>query len=234
MRIRALIGCEESQTICKALRTLGVEAYSNDLLDCSGGHPEWHLKMDVFEAVKSDKWDLFVVHPECQRLTVAANKYYKPEYEGRFPDIHEERKNAVNFFMELTKVDIPYKAIENPIGIMSSRYRKPDQIIQPYYFGDAERKATCLWLYNLPPLIVTDMVKPDIVRLKSGKTDSRLHYDTFRLPEKERRRIRSRTFEGIADAIAVQWTLYILYRKFSLYSKGKVREITSLLNSFMD
>lgn len=76
MKIKVLIGCEESQTLCKAFRMLGVEAYSNDLLDCSGGHPEWHLRMDVFDAVERDNWDLFIVHPECQRLTVAANKYY--------------------------------------------------------------------------------------------------------------------------------------------------------------
>lgn len=222
MNIKALIGCEESQTICKALRSLGVEAYSNDLLDCSGGHPEWHLKMDVFEAVKLNDWDLFIVHPECQRLTVAANKYYKSEYAERFPDIHEERKKAVDFFLRLTKVDIPHKAIENPIGIMSSRYRKPDQIIQPHYFGDRERKATCLWLYNLPSLMFTDRVDPEIIRLKSGRTDSKLHYETFRLPTRERRKMRSKTFPGIAEAIAAQWTLFILYKKLSLYPKDKL------------
>lgn len=229
MKIKALVGCEESQTICKALRTLGVEAYSNDLLDCSGGHPEWHLKMDVFEAVKSDDWDLFIVHPECQRLTVAANKYYKPEYAARFPKIHKERKKAIDFFMKLTKVNIPYKAIENPVGIMSSRYRKPDQIIQPYYFGDTERKATCLWLYNLPRLMFTKIVKPDIITLKSGRTDSRLHYESFRLPINERRRIRSKTFLGIAEAIATQWTLYILYRKLSFCSKESISKIIPFL-----
>jgi len=229
MKIKVLIGCEESQTICKAFRYIGVEAYSNDLLDSSGGHPEWHLKMDVFDAVKQNNWDLFIVHPECQRLTVAANKYYKPEYAERFPNIHTERKRAVNFFMKLTKVDIPYKAIENPIGIMSSRYRKPDQIIQPYQFGDAERKATCLWLYNLPRLMFTKVVEPDIIELKSGRTDSRLHYESFRLPKDERRKLRSKTFVGIAEAIAVQWTLYILYRKLSFYSKQKISKIIPAL-----
>ena len=223
--IKVLIGCEESQTICKAFRYLGVEAYSNDLIDCSGGHPEWHLKMDVFEALKINQWDLFIVHPECQRLTVAANKYYNPEYKERFPDIHNERKKAIDFFLKLVKADVPYKAIENPIGIMSSRYRKPDQIIQPYFFGDTERKATCLWLYNLPNLIITNIVKPDIIKLKSGRTDSRLHYESFRLPEKERRKMRAKTFRGIAEAIAIQWTLYILYRKLSLFPNEIVSRI---------
>lgn len=225
MKIKVLIGCEESQTLCKAFRMLGVEAYSNDLLDCSGGHPEWHLRMDVFDAVERDNWDLFIVHPECQRLTVAANKYYKPEYADRFPNIHKDRKKAIDFFMHLTKVDIPYKAIENPIGIMSSKYRKPDQIIQPYQFGDAERKATCLWLYNLLRLMFTKIVRPDIITLKSGRTDSKLHYESFRLPIDERRRVRSKTFLGVAEAIAAQWTLYILYRKLSFYPKDKILKI---------
>ena len=230
MEIKALIGCEESQTICKALREVGVTAYSNDLQDCSGNHPEWHLKMDVFDAVQLDNWDLFIVHPECQRLTVSANKYYKEGYAERFPTIHEDRKKAIDFFMRLVNVDIPYKAIENPIGIMSSRYRKPDQIIQPYNFGDTERKATCIWLYNLPNLISTNIVEPNIVKLKSGKTDSRLHYDSLRLPKEERRKIRSKTFQGIADAIAVQWTLYIIYKRLYKTPKKAVSEIVEFIN----
>jgi hypothetical protein len=117
-----LVGCEESQTVCKAFRALGHEAYSCDLLPCSGGHPEWHLQMDVFEAIKLKKWDIGIFHPECTRLTVAANKYYKPEYAERFPTINEDREKAVEFFIKLTEVDIPMTAIENPIGIMSTRY----------------------------------------------------------------------------------------------------------------
>mgnify|MGYP003594418934 CR=1 FL=1 len=97
-------------------------------------------------------------------------------------------------------------AIENPIGIMSTRYRKPDQTIQPYWFGDAERKGTCLWLKNLPKLVATNMVEPDIIKHKSGRTDSRLHYETFKLPKEERRKARSKTFQGIADAMAMQWS----------------------------
>ena len=208
--MKVLIGCEESQTICKAFRKLGVEAYSCDLLPESGGYPEWHLQMDVFEAVDLIKPDLGIFHPECTRLTVAANKYYKPEYAERFPTIHQDREEAVNFFMRLAKLDIPMKAIENPIGIMSSRYRKPDQIIQPFQFGDPERKATCLWLYNLPKITPTNIVEPNIIYHKSGRTDSKLHFETLKLSKEERRKARSKTFQGIADAIAKQWTEYIL------------------------
>lgn len=203
--MKILIGCEESQTVCKAFRKLGLEAYSCDLLPCSGGHPEWHFQMDVFDCIKLIKPGMGIFHPECTRLTVAANKYYKPEYSQRFPNIHKEREEAVLFFMKLANSDIPLKAIENPIGIMSTRYRKPDQIIQPYQFGDAERKATCLWLYGLPKLTPTNIVEPDIVYHKSGRTDGRLHFETLKLPKEERRKARSKTFQGIANAMADQW-----------------------------
>lgn len=204
--MRILVGCEESQTITKAFRKLGFEAYSCDLLPCSGGHPEWHLQMDVFEAIKLKKWDLGIFHPECTRLTVTANKWYKPEFAHRFPTIHEDREKAVEFFMKLVNCDIPKIAIENPIGIMSTRYRKPDQIIQPYHFGDTERKSTCLWLKGLPKLKHTNVVKPEIIYHKSGRTDGKLHFETMKLPKEERRKARSVTFQGIADAIASQWS----------------------------
>lgn len=208
-KIKILIGCEESQTIANAFRKLGFEAYSCDLLPCSGGHPEYHLQMDVFEAVKLINPHLAVFHPECTRLTVAANKYYKPEYSDRFPNIQREREEAVSFFMKLAKLDIPHKAIENPIGIMSTRYRKPDQIIQPYQFGDKERKSTCLWLYDLPKLNHTNVVEPDIIFHKSGRTDGKMHFETLKLPKEERRKARSKTFQGIADAIADQWGIFL-------------------------
>jgi hypothetical protein len=151
------------------------------------------------------------MHPECTRLTVAANKYYKPEYSERFPNIHKERKEAIEHFMlcvyELGKIGIGY--IENPIGIMSRLYRKPDQIIQPYQFGHTERKSTCLWLFGLPKLIPSKIVEPDIIIHKSGRTDSRMHYETFKLPKEERRKARSKTFTGIAEAMAFQWSNYL-------------------------
>lgn len=199
-----LVGCEESQVVCKAFRDTGHEAYSCDL-EPTRGNPEWHYQQDIMEVIPTRRWDLMIAHPECTRLTVAANKYYKPEYAGRFPTIHEDRELAVQFFMMLATAGIDKIAIENPIGIMSTRWRKPDQIIQPYQFGDAERKGTCLWLKNLPKLVSTNIVEPDIIRHKSGKTDSRLHFDTLKLPPEERRKARSKTFQGIANAMADQW-----------------------------
>lgn len=208
--INILIGCEESQAVCKAFRELGFNAYSCDLLPCSGGHPEWHIQGDVFEAIKSKDWDLGIFHPECTRLTVTANKWYKPEYSERFPNIHEERKQAIEFFMKIVNCGLKYYAIENPIGIMSTHYRKPNQIIQPYQFGDPERKSTCLWTHNLPKLDHTNVVEPNIITFKSGKTMSSCHLKATGLPKEERRKARSVTFPGIAKAIAEQWGKYLL------------------------
>lgn len=202
--MKVLVACEESQRVCMAFRKRGHEAYSCDIMDCSGGHPEWHIKDDVLKHL-DEGWDLIIAHPPCTRLTVAANKYYKPEYAQRFPNIHEEREDAVKFFMEFTDLSCPRVAIENPIGIMSTRYKKPTQIIQPYQFGHKERKATCLWLKGLPPLVPTNIVEPDIIKHKSGRTDSRLHFETLKLPKELRSIERSKTFEGIADAMAEQW-----------------------------
>jgi hypothetical protein len=207
VEMRVLVACEESQRVCIAFREKGHEAYSCDIEPCSGGHPEWHIQDDVLKHL-NENWDLIIAHPPCTYLTVAANKYYNVEKYGDKAKIRQyERQKAIEFFMEFVgqlfycdKV-----AIENPIGIMSTVYRKPDQIIQPYQFGHRERKATCLWLKGLPPLQPTNIVEPDIIKHPSGKTDSRLHYETFKLPAKERSKIRSKTFEGIAKAMAEQW-----------------------------
>ena len=205
--MRVLVACEESQRVCLAFREKGHEAYSCDIEPCSGGHPEWHIQDDVLKHL-GDNWDLVIAHPPCTYLTVAANKYYNVEKYGDKAKIRlYERQKAIEFFMEFVgqlfycdKV-----AIENPIGIMSTYYKKPTQIIQPYQFGHRERKATCLWLKGLPPLQPTNIVEPDIIKHPSGKTDSRLHYETFKLPAKERSKMRSKTFEGIAKAMAEQW-----------------------------
>lgn len=202
--MKVLVACEESQMVCKAFRSLGHKAFSCDLLPCSGGHPEWHLQCDVL-SILTQGWDMMIAHPECTRLTVAANKYYKPEYAERFPTIHQDREEAVEFFMRLANAPIEKIAIENPIGIMSTRWKKPSQVIQPYMFGDPERKGTCLWLKNLPNLTPTSIVEPDIIQHASGRTDSRLHFETLKLPKEERRKARSKTFPGIAQAMAAQW-----------------------------
>lgn len=205
--MKVLIACEESQRVCIAFRNRGHEAYSCDILECSGGHPEWHIKDDVLKHLGED-WDLVIAHPPCTYLTVAANKYYNVDKYGDKAIIRRyHRQKAIEFFMEFvgSLFYCDKVAIENPIGVMSTYYRKPDQIIQPYQFGHPERKATCLWLKGLPPLKPTNIVKPDIIKHKSGKTDSRLHYETLKLPPAERAKIRSKTFEGIAQAMAEQW-----------------------------
>jgi site-specific DNA-cytosine methylase len=201
--MKVLIACEFSGTVRDAFSKKGHEAWSCDLLDTETIGK--HIKGDVLE-ILNQKWDLMIAHPPCQRLTCAANKYYKEEYSKRFPNIQKEREEAILFFMNFANAKIDKICIENPIGIMSTRYKKPNQIIQPYQFGHTERKSTCLWLKNLPQLKPTNIVKPDIIIHKNGKTDSRLHYETLKLPKELRSKIRSKTFQGIADAMANQWS----------------------------
>ena len=210
-RLRVLVACEESQAVCKAFRELGHKAFSCDLQECSGGHPEWHIKGDALKVLNLPIWDLVIAHPPCTYLTVAANRYYNEDKYGEQAKRRKgEREQAIKFFMEFANCKSKRGAIENPIGVISSRWKKPTQIIQPYQFGHTERKATCLWLKNLPPLKPTNIVEPDIIKHKSGKTDSRLHFETLSLPAEERAKIRSKTFEGIAKAMAEQWSEYIL------------------------
>lgn len=209
--LKVLVACEESQAVCKAFRALGHKAFSCDLQDCSGGHPEWHIKGDALKVLNLPMWDLVIAHPPCTYLTVAANRYYNEDrYGEKAKKRKSEREQAIKFFMEFANSKCKRVAIENPIGVISSRWKKPTQIIQPYQFGHKERKATCLWLKNLPPLKHTNIVEPDIIKHASGKTDSRLHFETLSLPAEERAKIRSKTFEGIAKAMAEQWSEYIL------------------------
>lgn len=221
--LRVLIACEESQEVCKAFRALGHKAFSCDIQECSGGHPNWHIKGDAPKVLNLPIWDLVIAHPPCTYLTVAANKYYNEERYGA-KAAERKRERAIEFFMNFANCQCERVAIENPIGVISSRWKKPTQIIQPYQFGHKERKATCLWLKNLPPLIPTNIVKPDIIKHKSGKTDSRLHFETLSLPAVERAKIRSKTFTGIAQAMAEQWSKYILEQKE--LSMNKIDEIT--------
>ena len=203
--MRVLVACEESQRVCIAFRNRGHEAYSCDILPCSGGHPEWHIQDDVLKHLDED-WDLIIAHPPCTFLTVAANKYYNVErYGAKAIQRQKDRKEAIKFFMNFTNITCPRICIENPIGVMSTYYQKPTQIIQPYQFGHTERKATCLWLKGLEPIKPTKIVKPDIIRHKSGKTDSRLHFETLKLPKEQRSIERSKTFLGVAQAMAEQW-----------------------------
>jgi hypothetical protein len=201
--MKVLIACEESQAVCIEFRKRGHEAYSCDLQECSGGHPEWHIKDDVLNHL-NDGWDLMIGHPECTRLTVTANKWYKPEFAHRFPTIHQDRELAVDFFMKLINAPIEKIAIENPIGIMSTRYRKPNQVIQPFQFGDKHRKATCLWLKNLPLLKSTEIVEPEY-KLYNSKRGGKSKYP-MAWAGKHTSKQRSVTFPGIARAMAEQWS----------------------------
>ena len=224
--MKVLVACEESQAVCKAFRELGHEAYSCDIQECSGGHPEWHIQGDVSKIINPvddgefvgicfstvdevihvvEKWDLIISHPPCTYLALTGNKWFKHEYKDRFPERENQREEAVKFFMMFANADCERIAIENPVCIMSSRWRKPDQYIEPYYFGDPEKKKTGLWLKGLPKLVPTDVVEPIIVQCKSGAKEPRWHMETMKLPSKERAKERSMTFPGIARAMAEQW-----------------------------
>ena len=210
--MRVLVACEESQRVCIAFRAKGHEAYSCDIEPWSGGHPEWHIQDDVLKHL-GDNWDLVIAHPPCTYLTVAANKYYNVERYGEKAIIRQyEREKAIDFFLNFAwyNLDCPKVCIENPIGIMSSIYGKPTQIIQPYQFGHTERKATCLWLNDLPLLTPTEMVEPGEI-IKGGYSvgahaDGRDENGTWlKFNDPELAKLRSKTFPGIAKAMAEQW-----------------------------
>ena len=189
---KILIGCEESQEVCKAFRKLGFEAYSNDMIECSGGHPEWHLQMDVFSAISLMDWDLMIAFPPCTNLAVSGARWFdEKKKDGR-------QRRSIEFFLRLTETNIKHWAIENPIGIMSTYYRKPDQIMQPWMFGHGETKATCLWFKNLPLLKPTNIVEGRENRIWKMS------------PGLDRAKLRSKTYPGIAQAMATQWGEFIL------------------------
>ena len=203
--MNVLIGCEESGVVRDAFRKLGHDAYSCDLLPCSSDST-YHLQMDVFEAIKLKQWDLAIFHPPCTYLTLTGNKWMKPEFKERFPNREQQRKEAIQFFIDLANVDIPKIAIENPVGVISTAWRKADQYVHPYYFGDPHSKKTGLWLKNLPLLVPTNIVEPQFYIYKNGGRDPIWHVETMKLPPDERAKARSKTFQGLADQMAVQWT----------------------------
>ena len=218
--MKVLVACEESQRVCIAFRKHGCEAYSCDIQEPSGGHPEWHILGDALKAVDGGKittmdgkthdigrWDLLIAHPPCTYLTLAGNKWFKPEFADRFPDRQKQRKEAIEFFMAFANADCERIAIENPVGIMSSEWRKPNQIINPWQFGDAFEKKTCLWLKGLPELTPTNIVEiPPRKKFDSGKSMPSWYAEAWRLPKEERAKLRSKTFPGIANAMAAQWS----------------------------
>jgi len=205
--MKVLIACEESQTVCKAFRGRGHEAYSCDILEPSGGHPEWHIQGDALKAIEREKWDLIIAHPPCTYLTVTGNRWYNVErYGEKAIQRYRDQEEAIEFFMAIAGADCERIAIENPVGIMSSRWRKSDQIIEPWQFGDPYEKKTCLWLKGLPKLIPTNIVEvPPRKTFASGKSMPGWYADAWRLPKAERAKLRSKTFPGIAKAMAEQW-----------------------------
>lgn len=227
--MKVLVACEESQAVCTAFREKGHEAYSCDILECSGGHPEWHIKGDALAVINGNcsflteggekvnidgQWDLLIAHPPCTYLTVSGNRWFdidrygedaKQRYKGRY--------KGIVFFMQMALASADKVAVENPIGIINTCYRKPDQIIQPYMFGHPYAKATCLWLKGLPPLFPTEICEPERIHSK-GKTggySGKLWYATdengkiLAWNDPRTARERSKTYPGIAKAMAEQW-----------------------------
>lgn len=218
--MNVLVACEESQEVCKAFREKGHRAFSCDIQPCSGGHPEWHIQGDALPLLNGDcqfwvswggwemiegKWDLIIAHPPCTYLTNTANSWYDTDKYGKKAEQRwRDRVDAAVFFMQFVSADCEKIAVENPVGIMNSVYRKPDCIVHPYYFGDDAKKKTCFWLKGLPPLVPTNIIKPTTVITGHG-TDSPWHAYSWKLPKEERARFRSKTWPGMAQAMAEQW-----------------------------
>ena len=208
--MKILVACEESQAVTNELRRLGHEAYSCDVIECSGGHQEWHIMQDVLPLLNGyctfttmdgvvhkidGEWDMIIAFPPCTHLAVSGAAWFKEKRkDGR-------QQEGIDFFMMFANCDCERVAIENPVGIMSTHYRKPDQIIQPWQFGHPEKKKTCLWIKGLPPLKPTNDVSSYMKTLPKNRQE-RLHYLP---PSPDRAMLRSKTYPGIARAMAEQW-----------------------------
>lgn len=197
--MKVLVACEESQAVTIELRKLGHEAFSCDIEECSGGHPEWHLQQDVTPLLEQE-WDMIIAFPPCTNLAVSGARHFEQKRkDGR-------QQEGIDFFMQFANAKCEKIAIENPVGIMSTQWRKPDQIVQPYQFGDPHKKTTCLWLKGLPKLQHTEVVEVCDFReykCKSGKIAR--FSDWINEGGKDRAKLRSKTFPGIAKAMAEQW-----------------------------
>lgn len=225
--MKILVACEESQAVTIELRALGHEAYSCDVQECSGGYPEWHIQGDALPLINGQcsfetmdglshridgQWDILIAHPPCTYLTVAGNRWFDvAKYGEKAVQRHKRRADAIDFFMRFINAKCERIAVENPIGIMSKAYKKPDQIIQPYFFGDKARKGTCLWLKGLPVLIPTDIVDPGEVLPGGYSVGANANWATdengkvLRWNDPRTAKARSKTFPGIARAMATQW-----------------------------
>ena len=228
--MKVLVACEESQAVCIEGRKLGHEVYSCDILECSGGHPEWHIQGDVIPLLNGNcafktmggiehsidgEWDLIIAFPPCTHLAVSGAAWFdKKRADGR-------QREGIEFFCQFFNADCDRIAIENPVGIISGDYIqkyfpdiarkyglpiKPTQKIHPWQFGDSFEKTTCLWLIGLQPLTPTNIVdRGEFITHKSGKVKPKWFADAFKLPPEERAKVRSKTFPGIAKAMAEQW-----------------------------
>ena len=233
--MKVLVACEESQRVCTAFRKRGHEAYSCDIVECSGGHPEWHILGDCLLLLDGNQqfrtmdekwhwvnqWDLLIAHPPCTYLTNCANRAFSlnctaPE---KVIERWKKRTAAAIFFMRFTCANSKKIVIENPVGIMNTAYRKADQIIHPYYFAKTKndfenyhQKRTCLWLFNLEPLKrTTNLPKPAPKYISKGEKTKRKRIgwcegmSGVKGGQQERAKMRSKTFPGIAEAMAEQW-----------------------------
>ena len=234
--MKVLVACEESQTVCKAFRKRRHESYSCDIMDCSGGHPEWHIIQDVIPLLNghcefktmdgqihflNGKWDMIIAFPPCTHLCVSGARHFeKKRLDGR-------QKEGIEFFCNFLSADCDKIVIENPIGIISGKYiqehfpdlaekyglpKEPTQIIHPWMFGDNHSKSTCLWEKGVEPLVPIVNEQPELdwfefVDSKTGKKKRQPKWfaDAWKLPPDERAKIRSKTFPGIAEAMAEQW-----------------------------
>ncbi len=204
--MRILVGCEESQAVTIELRKLGHEAFSCDVMESSGGYPQWHIQGDILKELHKG-WDMLIAFPPCTHLAVSGARHFEQKIkDGR-------QQQGIDFFMEMINAPIDKICVENPIGIMSTKYRKPSQIIQPWMFGDKAQKSTCLWLKNLPLLVPTNIVeKGEFIEFVSKKgvkkRQPKWYFDALKNSKNasDRSKLRSKTFKGIAKAMATQFT----------------------------
>ena len=218
--MKILVACEESQAVCKAFRAKGHEAYSCDILDCSGGHPEWHIKGDVIPLL-NEKWDMIIAFPPCTHLAVSGAAWFEKKR------LNGKQREGIEFFCKFLNLPYDKVIIENPVGIISGDYVrkwfpdiankyglpiKPTQIIHPWMFGDNYNKSTCLWLKGVNPLTPKITTQPEMEWIEWGdkktgkkKRQNKWYMDAFKLNPQDRARIRSKTFPGIAKAMADQW-----------------------------
>lgn len=227
--LNVLIACEASQTVCKEFRALGHNAYSCDIEPCYGGHPEWHIQKDALKIIEHrsvsfftqdgechtvDKWDLIIAHPPCTYLSNAATSRHslKSSTLEEINDRTKKRIEAQEFFMKFANANCEKIAIENPVGVMSTVYRKPDQIIEPYQFAESVddkenyvTKRTCLWLKGLEPLCINYLPRPNNAEKYGRWSNGKAVCWNDIQGQKNRATVRSKTFPGIARAMAEQW-----------------------------